>query len=233
MKKRYLLLSCLVMVFVIGCASGNFYKEYETIDKSTRIVKYTETREEVNYSSYELEYIKDNKLYTVWFSQNLRPALDYLKKNSKPSDKVLTWWDNGHLIRGYAKREPIVYTPHYDLLETVAGGEWDEEKYGKFSNKDDLTNVAYALLADSPKIAQGIMKRYDAEWVFVARIDQKKIPGMVILMDETLDNYLDDLGDPKQGVMHKLIFQMAEGFHVKGFKQEYEDEYATVYRLTG
>jgi hypothetical protein len=219
------------MLVLIGCAASNVVKTVEVIDKSTRIVTFTEVREELNYSAHELEYIKDEQMFKVWFSQNLRPALDYLRANSEPSDRVMTWWDNGHLVRGYARREPIVYSPSYEILETVAGGKWDEETLGKFSSKDDLTNVAYALLADSPKIAQGVMRKYKAKWVFVTRVDMKKIAGMVQLLDEDLNSYLDDLGGPKQDVIHKVLFKMADGWTVNGFVKEYEDEYAYVYRL--
>jgi hypothetical protein len=237
MKKRDHTFLCLTgmmlatALILTGCAAGNLVKKTEEIDKSTRIITYTEVRAEINYSTYELEYIKDQQMFKVWFSQNLRPSLDYLKSRSSPSDKVLTWWDNGHLIRGYARREPIVYSPSYDLLDTVAGGKWDEEKLGTFSSTDDLTNVAYALLADSPKITQGIMKKYNAEWVYVTRADMKKIGGMVQLLDEDLESYLDDIGAPKQDVLHKALFRMADGWTVPGFAKEYEDEYATVYRL--
>ncbi|MBW2972325.1 hypothetical protein KY359_04785 [Candidatus Woesearchaeota archaeon] len=233
MKKRLIVLICVFTLFLAGCmGGGETYKSVEQVDQSTRIITYTETVEEQNYSAQEMEYIKDDQKYTVWFSANLRPALDYLKTHSKPSDKVLTWWDNGHLIRGYVRREPIVYTPSYDLLETVAGGKWDEDKLGPFSSKEDLTNVAYALLADSPTITQGIMKRYGARWVFVARIDQQKIAGMVQLLDEDLNNYLDDLNEPKQTVLHKVIFKMADGWQIKGFNMAYEDDYAYVYELS-
>jgi len=233
MKKRLLFIFVLLVLglAIVGCAAKLSFVERIDIDSSTRLVKYTETRDEVNYSAYEMEYIKDEKMYKVWYSKNLEESLNYLKENSQPSDKVLTWWDNGHLIRGYVRREPIVWTPHYDLLETVSGQEWDEDELGPFSEKDDLTNVAYALLADSPTITQGIMKRYGARWVYVTRIDQKKIPGMVILLDETLDGYLDDLGEPKASIRHKVLFKMADGWTIKGFKLRYQDDYAYVYEL--
>ncbi|MBU2560941.1 MAG: hypothetical protein KKD17_01495 [Nanoarchaeota archaeon] len=232
MKKRSIFLLLAVMLLLTGCfAESNIVKSVEDIDQSTRIITYTETREEVNYSASELEYIKDGQKYTVWFSQNLRPSLDWLRTHSKPSDKVLTWWDNGHLMRGYVRREPIVYTPSYDLLETVAGGKWDEDELGPFSSKEDLTNVAYALLADSPTITQGKMKRYGARWVYVLKMDQQKIAGMTMLLGEDISNYLDDLNEPKATVRQKVLFKMADGWPVKGFAMRYEDDYAYVYEL--
>jgi hypothetical protein len=177
MKKRLMVSVCLLvlgMLFLTGClGGGDVSKTTEEIDQSTRIVATTEMLSSGNYTTYELQYIKDDQLYKVWFSPNLQPALDWLHENSKPSDKVLTWWDNGHIVRGYARREPIIYTPSRDILETVAKGRWNEEKLGAFSSKEDATNVAYALLADSPTITKGIMKRYEAKWVFAAKVDQK------------------------------------------------------------
>jgi hypothetical protein len=231
MKKRLLVLVSVLMLILTGCFGGPVTKTTEEVDESTRIVTVNEEVSEGNFTTYELHYIKDEKLYKTWFSPNFRPALDYLRQNSKPNEKVLTWWDNGHMVRGYAKREPLIYTPNYALLDTVAGGKWDEEKLGEFSTKEDLTNVAYALLADSPTITQGIMKRYGAKWTFVARIDQKKIAGMAQMMDERVSEYLDDLGEPKSGVDHKVLFRMSDGWPVKGFALRYEDDYAFVYEL--
>jgi hypothetical protein len=246
MKKRYadsvhlLAVASLLALFAIlisGCSSGNIVKTKEDIDRSTRIVTLTEVGqndlgEESNFSVYTLEYIRDEKKYAVWWSPKLRPSLDYLKNNAKKGDKVLTWWDNGHLIRGYVKLEPIAYTPSYDILDTVVDSKWDTETLGEFSSKDDLTNIAYALLADTPKITSGIMKRYGTKWVYIARIDTQKIPGMVKLMGEDISNYLDEVGDPKQGVMHKVLFKMGDGWPMQGFEKRYEDEYAFVYELT-
>ena len=94
-----------------------------------------------------------------------------------------------------------------------------------------MTNIAYALLSDSPTIARGIMQKYNAQWVFVARVDQKKIAGMAMLMDEDPASYLDDLGEPKASVREKVLFKMGDGWTVKGFEHAYEDDYVNIYKL--
>lgn len=233
MKKRLAIwTSCIIMLVLAGCfGAPEVITDMEDIDQSTRIVKVTEVGSEQNYTITELHYIKDGKLYKVWFDENLRPALDWLHENSRPSDKVLTWWDNGHMVRGYARREPLMYTPSRSILSTVAQGQWDQEKLGPFTDEDLATNVAYAFLADSPTITQGVMKRNGARWIFAARADQKKIAGMTMLLDEDINEYIDDLGDPKATVQHKVIFRVSEGWPVKGFNLRYEDDYAYVYEL--
>ncbi|MBW2964448.1 hypothetical protein KY363_03225 [Candidatus Woesearchaeota archaeon] len=237
MKKRQMIFTVLALaalaLILTGCSTGTITKTVEQVDKSTRIITYTEPgdTEDINYSTYELEYIKDDNMYTVWFSENLRPSLNYLRAHTKPSDVILTWWDNGHLIRGYAKRETIIYAPNREILETVSGGKWDQNKLGEYASKDDLTNVAYALLADSPKITAGIMRRYKSNYVYVTKIDQKKIAGMVQLMGEDINNYQDELGDPKPSILHKTLFKMADGWTVDGFTKLYEDDYAFIYKL--
>ncbi|MBW2967881.1 hypothetical protein KY362_05335 [Candidatus Woesearchaeota archaeon] len=239
MKKRSVLVIALaalaVMLFLTGCGGGGeIVRTVEDIDKSTRLITVTEVsnvENEANFSVYELQYIKDERMFKVNFNPYMQPALDYLRENSKPSDKVLTWWDNGHVIRGYARREPIIYTPCREILETVVKGKWDQSELGEFSSKEDATNVAYALLADSPSITKGIMKRYGARWVFVARIDQKKIVGMTMLLGEDMSAYLDELDEPKMSVQHKILFKMSDGWPVKGFQLRYEDDYAFVYEL--
>jgi hypothetical protein len=52
-----------------------------------------------------------------------------------------------------------------------------------------------------------------------------------MLLGENLGDYLDDLGEPKSGVMHKVLFKMADGWPVKGFELKYEDDHAYVYEL--
>ena len=238
MKKRNIILAAVLIISmfsVTGCIGKLGQKApapiYDNIDKSTRIVSTIVEGQEGNYSMSQLEYIKDNKRYSVFFNNNTRFALDFLKANTNPGDKIMSWWDNGHVIRGYAKRDPIIYSPCREILQTVAGGKWDETKLGPFSTKDDATNIAYALLADSPTITKGIMKRYNTTWMYVARIDMQKIGGMVILLGEDLKNFYDDSGDIKDSARGKVLFKMADGMALKGFEKEYEDEYATVYRL--
>ncbi|MFH1064404.1 MAG: hypothetical protein V1729_04955 [Candidatus Woesearchaeota archaeon] len=241
MEKRlnFLVVSILVSIVAAlfltstGCMGGiEVDKTIEDVDPSTRIVTTLIIEDiENNYTQAELQYIMDEKLYKIEFPTKLRPALDYLRANAKPSDKVLSWWDNGHILRGYARREPIVYTPTYSLLSTVRGNEWDEAALGQFASEEDMTNVAYALLADSPAIAISIMKRYNAKWTFVSKIDRKKIFGMATILGENLENYIDELGDPKPSVMNKMIFLMSDGWSIKGFDLVYEDDYAFIYKL--
>lgn len=237
MEKRLkvLVASLIVSLFLLatGCMGGtSISKTTEEIDPSTRIVtRLIIDGVESNHTEAELQYIKDEQLFVLPFPTKLKPALDYLRENAAPSDKVLSWWDNGHILRGYARREPIVYTPTYSLLDTVRGNEWNEHELGPFSNEDDMTNVAYALLADSPKIAVSIMKRYNAQWVFVPKIDQKKIFGMAMILGENLENYIDELGEPKASVRHKILFKMSDGWSIKGFELMFEDDYAFVYKL--
>lgn len=238
MKKRkqvkniFLILFFITLIIITGCfGGGNVNKTYDDIDQSTRIAITTKVSGEVNESEYELEYIKDEKMYTIGFHKNLQPSLDKLKSLSTPGDVILNWWDSGHIIRGYARREPLVYTPCQDILETVRKGKWDEHKLGEFSDKDLLTNVAYAFLAESPKITQGIMNRYNAKWVYVQKNDKYKTQGMAILLGEDSETYYDDLGEPKSSMKTKTIFKMSEGIGIKGFDTVYEDDYAVVYKL--
>jgi asparagine N-glycosylation enzyme membrane subunit Stt3 len=237
MKKRLLILSSLVVLLVLSFALSGCMQpkevgiQTEVIDKSTRLNTQTFAGEDGNYTVGQLEYVKDGKMYPVYFDVNMRKALDWLHANSKPGEKIFSWWDNGHMIRGYAKREPIIYTPCYEIISTVSKGRWDANKLGPLSSKEDVTNIAYGLLADSPTITKGIMKRYGARYAFVARTDMNKIGGMVTLMGEDMKNYLDELNEPKEGVRQKVLFKMGDGWPVKGFNKVYEDGYAYIYEI--
>ncbi len=235
MKKRSVILiaSILLLTIVLSGCFGGGNKQIDEIDKSTRLVTYTETLKGKNYTNAELEYIKDSVLYKVNFDVNMKKGLIWLKANSKPSDKVLTWWDNGHMVRGFARREPIMYTPSYELLKTTRTGKWDEAKLGAFANNDDAVNVAYALLADSPAVAQGIMKRYGAKWLLVTKADTQKIEGMAVLIGDDYTTYLDDLGQPKDAVIQKVVFKAADNWPLKGFENPYHDDYINIYKLVG
>jgi hypothetical protein len=65
---------------------------------------------------------------------------------------------------------------------------------GSLSDSKDLTNVAYALLSDSPVIIKSISNKYSAKWVFVARNDARGVDGMAILLGDTLSKYSPETG---------------------------------------
>lgn len=227
MKKRAAIFSTLVLLLVFlslaGCISGGDKNE-EYLDDSTRIVTWGEG----DNTEVKLEYIKDTNMYSLPFDPNYRPALDWLRANSDYSEKVMSWWDNGHMIQGYAKRQPLVFTPCREILNTV-GGAWDANKLGELSDCNTLTNVAYSLLADSVTITQGIMKSQGAKWVFVTKLDPLKTGGMAQLLGDDVSKYLTEDGEVNGNVMHKTLYQMSAGANVVGFKLQYADDYASIY----
>ncbi|MFH1589737.1 MAG: hypothetical protein ABIB43_04185, partial [archaeon] len=84
----------------------------------------------------------------------------------------LSWWDYGHMIRGYTGREAIVYSPSEDLLWTLASGTWDEESSGEFAAFDDMQDVSFALFGDNIDQTRVLMFKHDAHYVFVSSIDE-------------------------------------------------------------
>jgi asparagine N-glycosylation enzyme membrane subunit Stt3 len=223
MKKRLtILISVLTILslFLSGCALKGAERNEEYLDQSTRIV----TLGTGDAMTVKLEYVKGDNMYSLPFGTAYRPALDWLKTNSYYEEKVMTWWENGHMIQGYARRQPVAFTPCSEITDLLSSA-WNEDQLGELSDCTILTNIAYAFLADTPTVTTGIMKRLGAKWVFVTK------NGMIKLLGDNRGDYIDDAGDIKGNVLHKTLFQMTSGTEVKGFRLAYADEFAAVYEL--
>lgn len=229
MKKRLtILISVLTILslFLSGCAFGGAERNEEYLDDSTRLV----TLGEGETASVTLEYVKGENMYSLPFGDAYRPSLDWLKSNTYYEEKVLTWWENGHMIQGYAKRQPIAFTPCPEIVDLLPRG-WDTQKLGELSDCTTLTNVAYAFLSDSTTVTKGIMKKLGAKWVYVSKFDKNRIEGMIKLLGDSRSEYIDDAGDLSGNVLHKTLFRMTSATEIAGFKLHYADEYAAIYEV--
>jgi hypothetical protein len=84
---------------------------------------------EPKISGGEIEYVMEGKTYRGAYFPEHENALKWIKENTPENAKFFSWWDYGHEIMGYAKRDVFVFSPSKEILWSVAGG-WDENVNG-------------------------------------------------------------------------------------------------------
>jgi len=111
---------------------------------------------EVRYSHNGAEHIGEMSGYF------LKHALEWLRNNTHDDDKVLSWWDYGHAIRGFAQREPLVDAPSEEILHTI-NSPWDHNELDSGKGTVDVSTA----LVGTPQEAEQIMEETGAKFILV------------------------------------------------------------------
>jgi len=141
MRKIFLFLTLLFLI--VGCTKQpetpqeQTIKEEQISDNSKLIIK-EGTYKGKGFQRTDIKYEKDNKEFQNYFDPALKDSLDWIKENTDDNVIFLSWWDYGHMIRGYTERDVIIYSPSKDILWSLASGKWNEEESGEFSSKERL-----------------------------------------------------------------------------------------------
>ena len=117
------------------------------------------------YPIYRLFYTYEGVEHDTFIYEGHREFLDNLINYTEEDDKILCWWDYGHMIRGYTGRDVIVDGPSERIWDTVAP--WYVQNW---NNDNDVMNVAKALTG-TPEEAIEIMKQYNASLIYVGADD--------------------------------------------------------------
>jgi len=224
MKKIILIL--ILLVFVIGCAQEKII--IENIGDNAEIIKKEGTYQGVDYESEDIKYKKDEQEFQGYFDPALKESFEWIAQNSENA-VFLSWWDYGHMIRGYTGKDVIIYSPSKDILWSLASGTWDEEKGGKFSSKEKISDVAVALTTINSDKTKEIMEKYNADYVFVTTRDAAS--SFVLFRILGLEDFLD--GDYKTNDKAKatILFRMIDKGVIEGFKLVYSDELVRIYKI--
>ena len=241
MKQRIIafaaLLIIITVVFSIGCTGqpkpeecksepfeGKYnptliYYKYQDSPCDIINIKYSINGEEF-HGSFRTDYI---------------PSLNWIKQNTPPDTIFLSWWDYGHMIRGYAERDVIVYSMAKELMDANAIKEYEEWKYG-FSSLDRLVDVAHAFVTTDNQETNNIMQKYNATYIFFSREDYF-VPGKGWAMFKVLninqsdyvttyatgEQQLTTLGT--QTMLHRLLNNINNSYELV-----YQDEVIKIYK---
>lgn len=216
---RVLLLAIATLVLVSGCTQQISDDMQDEIGSPP-----TETD---NFA-----YEKDGRVYTVYLQPGFNEAMTWIKENL-PDDAVISaWWDYGHMIRGLAEREAIIFNPSEEILYTVsmitAGGEFDKDNLGYLSNHEDIERVAMALSTTNASEAIAIMEYYHSDYIMITvheRVKSWVIYDVSGVEAEQLDEYTLVNED-------SMMYRVLNGDYIEGFEKVYSDTAVFIYMVT-
>ena len=230
MKKLFL--SLLLIVFIIGCTTEiekPIEKESssEQISDDAEIITTKGTYQDKEFEKADIKYEKDGEEFQNYFDPQFRDALDWIKENVEEG-VFLSWWDYGHMIRGYTEQEVVIFSPSEDILWSLASGEWDEEGSGKFSTEEQIEDVVLALTTTDVGKIKEVMEKDNAGYVFVTTKDAAS--SFVLFKIAGMEDYYEGY-KPKEKAMSTILFRMINKEGVEGFSMVYDDELVRIYRL--
>lgn len=223
--KRFVLI--LLVLVVIGGISYNFFEDSvfsEEVGDNSKLI----TSQDKDSGQVDVIYERDGKEFQSYFDPQLRDSLDWVKENVKDS-VFLSWWDYGHMIRGYTGNDAVIYSPSEDILWSLSSGKWDENASGKFSSGEVVEDVAFALTSIGLNKTRGIMQEYGADYVFVTTRDIDS--SFVLFRIAGLMDFLDGeygVNDKADGTM---LFRMIDKDEIEGFRLVYSDDVVRIFKI--
>ncbi|MBW2975885.1 hypothetical protein KY347_00405 [Candidatus Woesearchaeota archaeon] len=222
MKKVILFL--FLIIFVMGCTQeieepAEKITSAEQISDDAKIITIEGDYEGKGYERQDIIYEKGGREFQNYFDPGLKNALNWVKENIK-DEIFLCWWDYGHMIRGYTGNDAVIFSPSEEIMWSVASGEWDEEKSGKFSSQEKINDVALALTTSNVSKAMEIMKKYGAGYVLVATDDSDKAYVLFKISSIELT---------RTSLYASMLQRMINMEGIEGFELVYEDNTARMY----
>jgi len=207
--EKILFLALIAMILVSGCTST------QAPDGDNKAV-----------GGEKIVYEKDGKLVVPdqILPDNMKPGLQWLMENTPEDSVVMSWWDYGHAIRSYAKREPVVDSPSREALTTTVskylGKDPAEIECDTCVDNEMLREIAELFLTENASRAAELMEKYNAQYLYVHVEDEEKSFAMNIILgeEEIPENYL----------LGRFLAEET----VEGFSLMYEDAVCRIYRFS-
>jgi hypothetical protein len=188
-------------LLLIGCSA----EVVENLD-SGRII--------TGKSTYRIIYNWQGQDFKNYFDYDLKPGLDWIKEFLDEDDKILSWWDYGHMVRGYTGIDVVLYAPSRNILNTVA----DKKGPRKKQNPRIVTDVALALVTEDHKKTLEIMGKYDATHLLITKHEE----GKAELIAGTIDMEITD---------NSIITRGYKQGEIPGFLIAYKDDNMIIYEI--
>lgn len=190
----------------------------------------------VHYSPVtQFKYTRENKTFiTDYWDKDIRLSLEWIRQNTEKEAKFLNWWDYGHLIRGYAGRETIVYAPSLEGYTRMCMGRecanenilceeakrkaidnWNTETLGNFSQHEKIIDVGYALLTDNTNETLQIMDKYNSTYLYIHSSDAGKSYSICTAID---DYYMK-----MKGYSCHSIVELKQEDYIKYYESNYSE----------
>jgi len=184
------------------------------------------------YDNYMIVYYVDGEEHEGSFLPELRLSLDWIKDNTPENATILSWWDYGHMIRGYANREPVVDYPSESMLDTVAdvtlwGKPWEKP----LCSEETIMDVGTAFIADDFNITKQIMEKYNASYILTVNRDAQGIAYVFFrAANKNPSDYIEyQTGLPTEIGKRTFLFSVWSGAQIGGFDLSYSDVVTRLY----
>lgn len=171
------------------------------------------------YTVKRLSYVGEGRTYSNVFDESLNDGLNWIIENTPQDVVFLSWWDYGHMIRGYAKRQVVVYAPSSSILKTLANKNWDPSVQGEFSSQEKIRDVGDALLTEDPGKTLEVMDKYGAQYLLVHTSDVEKSGAIAYAIS----------GEYEEASENTILSKAAHKKGVGGLNIVYEDLYVSIY----
>ena len=209
MLKKFRLFILVCLLFLSACTKTKITGKEQISDNAVIIEK-----EIKGFKMYDISYTWQGKNYSNYFDQRYRKSLDWIKENLNPNDKIMCWWDYGHMIRGYTGIDVVIYAPSKDILETVANKKGPKD----LMPSEIVHDVANALVTDNHKETIDIMRKYNANYLFITQSEESTGNIIASIVGKKLND-------------NSIIIRAIRRGEIPGFLIAYEDENVIIYKL--
>lgn len=178
----------------------------------------------------QIEYTKDGKTIRGDLYPGLRDSLDWIKQNTLDDAILMNWWDYGDSIIGYTGRDSVIRYTSKELLDTISMYKYvTPEKKKEMEDAtiphEKIQDVSKVLTSENSQDAIKIMKKYNAEYLFVHSNDTRLFSIFQFAIEGIWK-------EPNKDDIDKTIVGMAsKGLEIEGFKLVYSDKNVRLYKI--
>ena len=154
-----------------------------------------------------LVYTKDGYEYNVAYYSDLRNALNWIKTNTSENCTILSWWDYGGMIEGYAERNILAKAPSLPLINTVA--RLNIDLLGGWTSNETINDIANILTSAnlSSIDMKEIINENNISYIFTTRYDRDIAYIIFNASDKNIDDYYENYL-PNELANESLIYQI-------------------------
>jgi asparagine N-glycosylation enzyme membrane subunit Stt3 len=178
-----------------------------------------------NYS--RILYTDETGQHDGYFEDKMRDTLDWIK-NSAPEESVFfSWWDYGHMIKGYGEKSVVVRNPSKDILESLVNPDIEDE----FDSNETILDVANALSATDETEFFQIIEEYSVSHILVTELEPLKSAWIFHYAGLDYQEFAYRNEEWTESAKQTMIAKLVDDRDIE-LEIVYEDEYAKIYSRT-
>ncbi len=175
-------------------------------------------------------YSKENIVYYGSFDSRFIHILNWIKNNTNPNEVIMVWWKQGHMIRGYAEREVIAYSPSLQIIELSGEQVWDEKKSGNLSSDERIHDISLAYATTDPLTTKRIMRKYNSSYLLFTKEYLWDLSLLILLAGDDPKRFLTDDKQLTAIGTDMMAYRLSINYNT-GLRLVYEDDSARLYKM--